>query len=227
MDLMLRLILIGRPGSGKGVQGRRLLEELRKMGYNVTSIITSKLLAEEAKKDTVEARIIKKCMREGILVPDEIVEGLIAKEIMRANGKFILDGFPRTIEQAKWLDEFLKEKSWSISAAIYFEVDELTSLRRLMGRLECSNEGCRRIYNIFFNPPPDIRRCSCGALLRQREDDRYGKIVKRLDEFNEKTLKIVEFYEKKGILMRVDASKSIEEITNKVLEYLLSIPRSA
>lgn len=215
---MLRLVLLGRPGAGKGTQAALVSEE-----FKIPRLTMSDLLKEEVKRGSSLGKIIEDRMNRGVLVPDEIVYRVLETNISRLlDIGFLLDGFPRNLRQAEWLDKFLNYKGKPLSAVIYLDVDELTVLRRIMGRLVC--EKCGRAYNVFYNPPPDIRTCECGGRLYQRKDDCYDKIIKRLNVFNEETMPLIGYYREKGILIRIDASKSVEEVKNDVLSVVRSLP---
>ncbi len=221
MDLsgyfMLRLVLLGRPGAGKGTQSEFISES-----FNTPKLVMSGLLKEEVNEGSSLGEIIRSYMEEGKLVPDKIVYQVLQKNIMEVVGKgFILDGFPRNLKQAEWLDNFLKSNEIELSAAIYFDVDELTVLRRIMGRLIC--ESCGRAYNIFYDPPLDIRKCECGGKLYQRKDDCYEKILRRLNIFNEETLSLVEYYKRKGLLLSIDASKDIKTVKEETFSTISAL----
>ncbi len=214
---MLRLVLLGRPGAGKGTQGIFISER-----FNVPRLVMSSLLKEEANAGSNLGETIRSYMEEGKLVPDEIVYQVLQKRIMEVVDKgFILDGFPRNLKQAEWLDNFLRSNRIELSAVIYFDVDELTVLRRIMGRLVC--ESCGRTYNIFYDPPPDIRRCECGGNLYQRKDDCYDKILRRLNVFNEETMPLVDYYKRKGLLLAIDANKGIDAVKEEAYSIVSSL----
>ena len=215
---MLRLVLLGRPGAGKGTQGVYISKK-----FGVPRLVMSDLLREEVHKGTELGREIKRYMVEGKLVPDEIVYQVLQKRLIEVKEGFILDGFPRNLNQAEWLDKFTQENNAELTAVLYFDVDEIAVLRRIMGRLLCKK--CGRSYNIFYDPPPDVRRCECGGTLYQREDDHYEKILRRLDVFNEETKPLVEYYAKKNLLVTIDANKGIEAVKDDVSSVLDSLLR--
>lgn len=211
----MRLVLLGKPGAGKGTQGEFLSKEL-----GIPRIVMSDLLKREVDSGSELGSIIKGYMSEGKLVPDEIVYTVLERGIERLKD-FILDGFPRNLEQAEWLDSFLSSRNMELDAVIYFDVSDLIVLRRMMGRLVC--ERCGRTYNIFYDPPEDIRKCSCGGRLYQRVDDCYDKILRRLDVFREETEPLLEYYRRKGKLISIDASRSIEDVREEALSILKSL----
>ncbi len=206
----MKIVLLGRPGAGKGTQGKRISET-----FNVPLLVMREILEAEIERGGDLGERIRGYMLEGKLVPDEIIFEVLRRELS-SRDSFILDGFPRTIRQAEWLDKVLSSDG-GLTAALYLEVDEINVLRRIMGRLRC--KWCGRYYNVFFDPPEDIRRCECGGPLYQREDDRYEVIKKRLDVFNEETAPIIEYYERQGKLVRVDANENdIDAVWRRVKE---------
>ncbi|MCS7102736.1 MAG: nucleoside monophosphate kinase, partial [Candidatus Korarchaeum sp.] len=146
---LLRVVLLGKPGSGKGTQGESLAKVLE-----VPKIVMSDLLKEEVRSGSDLGGLIRSYMDEGKLVPDEVVYMVLEKGLVRASGGFILDGFPRNLKQAEWLDNFLSSRGLELDAVIYFDVSDLTVLRRMMGRLVC--DSCGRTYNVFYDPPEDV-----------------------------------------------------------------------
>ncbi|MEM3869938.1 MAG: nucleoside monophosphate kinase [Candidatus Korarchaeum sp.] len=208
--LRLRIVLLGKPGSGKGTQGEYLAKALE-----IPRIVMSDLLKEEVRSGSDLGNLIRSHMDEGRLVPDEVVYMVLEKGLANALRGFILDGFPRNLRQAEWLDDFLSSRGLELDAVIHFDVSDLTVLRRMMGRLVC--EKCGRTYNIFYDPPEDIRRCDCGGRLYQRNDDCYEKILKRLDVFREETEPLLDYYRARDKLVMIDASKDIEEVRKDAL----------
>ncbi len=214
---MLRLVLLGRPGAGKGTQGAFISEK-----FGIPRLVMSDLLKEEVRSGSLLGEEIRSHMERGLLVPDDIVYRVLERKLSEVmDTGFVLDGFPRNLEQARWLDNFLRSKGRPLSAVLFFDVDELTVLRRMMGRLIC--ERCGRSYNVFYDPPPDARRCECGGSLYQREDDCYDKILRRLDVFNEETSPLIDYYSERGILIRIDASKDLEGVRREVSSVVSSL----
>ncbi|RDD53570.1 MAG: adenylate kinase [Candidatus Korarchaeota archaeon NZ13-K] len=209
----MRIVLLGKPGAGKGTQGEFLAEAL-----GIPRIVMSDLLKEEIRSGSELGKLIKGYMDEGRLVPDDVVYRVLERRLSQVPGGFILDGFPRNLKQAEWLDSFLASRGLELDAVLYFDVSDLTVLRRMMGRLVC--ERCGRTYNIFYDPPEDIRRCDCGGRLYQRSDDCYEKILKRLDVFREETEPLLEYYRRRGKLVSVDASSDIGTVRSEALRRL-------
>lgn len=208
----MRIVLLGKPGAGKGTQGESLAEAL-----NVPRIVMSDLLKEEVRSGSELGSLIRSFMNEGRLVPDEVVYRVLERGLARVEG-FILDGFPRNLKQAEWLDSFLSSRGLELDAVLYFDVSDLTVLRRMMGRLVC--ERCGRTYNVFYDPPEDVRRCGCGGRLYQRSDDCYEKIIRRLEVFREETEPLLDYYRERGKLIPIDASSDIEEVRRRALAAL-------
>lgn len=209
----MRVVLLGKPGAGKGTQG-----ELLSKALGIPRIVMSDLLKLEANSGSELGSLIRSYMDEGRLVPDEVVFSVLEKNLSSANEGFILDGFPRNVKQAEWLDEFLRSKGLELDAVIYFDVSDLIVLRRMMGRLVCGK--CGRTYNIFYDPPNDVRKCDCGGDLYQRKDDCYEKIIRRLDVFREETEPLLEYYRKRGKLFSLDASRDVDSIKGEALRTL-------
>ncbi len=213
----MRIVLLGKPGAGKGTQGEFLSKELK-----IPRIVMSDLLKREVESGSELGMLIKGYMSEGKLVPDEVVYKVLERGIGGLRD-FILDGFPRNLKQAEWLDSFLSSRNMELDAVLYFDVSDLIVLRRMMGRLVC--ERCGKTYNIFYDPPEDIRKCSCGGRLYQRVDDCYDKILRRLDVFREETEPLLEYYKKRGKLVSIDASGGIEDVREEMISILKSLER--
>ncbi len=199
------LVFLGPPGAGKGTQAKRLAQELGLM-----HISTGDILREAVKKGTPLGKKAKEYMDKGELVPDDLIVALI-EEVMPPEGGVIFDGFPRTIAQAEALDEMLSKKGMGIDAVVLFDVPDEVVVERLSGRRVCPS--CGAVYHIKFNPPENDEVCDrCGAKLIQRDDDREEVVRNRLEVYRRQTEPLIEYYERKGILIRLDASKEIEEV---------------
>ncbi|EDP74974.1 adenylate kinase [Hydrogenivirga sp. 128-5-R1-1] len=199
------LVFLGPPGAGKGTQAKRLAQELGLM-----HISTGDILREAVKKGTPLGKKAKEYMDKGELVPDDLIVALI-EEVMPPEGGVIFDGFPRTIAQAEALDEMLSKKGMGIDAVVLFDVPDEVVVERLSGRRVCPS--CGAVYHIKFNPPENDEVCDrCGTKLIQRDDDREEVVRNRLEVYRRQTEPLIEYYERKGILIRLDASKEIEEV---------------
>ena len=211
---MINVIFLGPPGGGKGTQAQLLVKE-----FGIPQISTGDILRDAVKRGTELGKLAKKYMDEGKLVPDEVVIGIIKERLSQDDTKkgFILDGFPRTVPQAEALDKLLEEMGRKLTAVVLIDVPKEELLRRLTGRRTCSK--CGRMYHIEFSPPKKEGVCDeCGGELYQRDDDKEETILKRLEVYESQTLPLVDYYEKKGILKRVNGVGKIEEIYLKVKE---------
>lgn len=207
------VVFLGPPGSGKGTQAKKLSQEL-----GLIHISTGDLLREAVRKQTELGMKAKEYMDRGELVPDELMIALI-EEVMPAEGGFILDGFPRTIAQAIALEEMLSRYGREVNKVVFFDLSEEVVVDRLSGRLVCPQ--CGAVYHIRYNPPKEEGVCNlCGSKLVQREDDKEEVVRKRYRVYVEQTRPLVEFYLQRNKLIRLDATKDIEEVNRTLLEVL-------
>ncbi len=191
----LKIILIGPPGAGKGTYARYFSKK-----YCIPHISTGDIFREEVAKGTELGKKIKEILDRGELVPDEIVIEIVKKRLQQPDTRngFILDGFPRTIVQAKALDEIT-----NIDAAIHIYITMEEAVRRLSNRYICPK--CGRVYNLLFNPPKNDLRCDDdGTPLIRRSDDEPEVIRKRYKIYYETFQPIIEYYKRKGILIEID-----------------------
>ena len=217
------LILLGAPGAGKGTQAKVIVEQ-----YGVPQISTGDLLREHVARGTELGKQAKAIIESGNLVPDELVCGIVAERLSRPDCKrgFILDGFPRTVGQAKWLDNWLTtqlfEKTGLKECApvvINIAVGYNLLLKRLTGRRSCPT--CGRIYNVYFSPPRVDEQCDVdGTKLITRPDDREEVISERLKEYERNTLPLIEYYRSQGQLVEIDGSRSVHEISAEALKLI-------
>jgi adenylate kinase len=208
----LNLILLGPPGSGKGTQGERLAEDFRLPYY-----ATGDILRAAVREETEIGREAKQYMDRGDLVPDGVIIGVISGRVEgeEANDGFILDGFPRTTGQAEALDEEMQRLGRDLSAAILIDVPEDEIVRRLGGRRTCEAEG--HIFHVDFDPPKEEGVCDiCGGKLVVRDDDKPEVIRHRLEQYREKTAPLIDYYERRGILKRVNGAQSPDEVSEKI-----------
>jgi adenylate kinase len=206
----VRVILMGPQGAGKGTQAAKLEEET-----GATHIETGNLVRSEIKQETELGQKIKEYSDKGELVPDEIIIDM-TKPYLDENDSWILDGFPRNQEQAKALDEALDEIGEKIDRVIVLEADDDELVKRLSGRRQ--SEATGEIYHVEHNPPPDEGSDEDAGPFVQRDDDTEEAIRTRLDTYHEQTEPLKDYYEEQGILVTVDASKDIDEVTKDVLE---------
>ena len=206
----MRVIIMGPQGAGKGTQAAKLEEEL-----GATHIETGDLVREEINQGTDLGQQIKEYSDQGMMVPDEIIIDM-TKPYLDENDSWILDGFPRNQEQAKALDEALDEIGEKIDMVIVLEADDDELVKRLSGRRQ--SEATGEIYHVEHNPPPDEGSDEDSGPFVQRDDDTEEAIRTRLDTYHEQTEPLKAYYEEQGILVTVDASKDIDEVTKDVLE---------
>lgn len=193
------LIFIGAPGAGKGTFSALLLQE-----YPLAHISTGDILRDEIKRDTELGRQAAGLMKEGKLVPDDVVAGMVRNRLQMPDCDygFILDGFPRTIKQAELLDEALKDLGKKLDAVVYFQVDDDIILQRLTARISCKK--CGEIYNKLFMPPKEEGICDkCGGELFQRPDDSLETAQERLKVFYANTQPLIDFYGDRGLIVPV------------------------
>jgi adenylate kinase len=202
-----KIVLLGPPGSGKGTQGERLGSEL---GY--TRLSTGDMLREAVRKGTPLGIKAKGYMDSGGLVPNDLIIGLMKEKISEVEGGVILDGFPRTVEQA---DALAKEVD--VDLAINLDVEDEELVQRLTNRRSCPK--CNAVYHLVSNPPAKEDVCDkCGSELYQRGDDKAETVQNRLRVYRENTFPLIAYYEKKGKLVTIMGEGTIDEIFAKVKE---------
>lgn len=208
----MNLILFGPPGAGKGTQGEIICEAL-----GIPTISTGAMIRAAIKDGTELGKQASEIIKSGALVPDEIVVGIVKDRLAQsdcANG-FILDGFPRTIPQAKALDQL----GVKIDCVLSLEVSDDTIVERMSGRRSCPS--CGATYHIVYNPTKDGKTCDhCSAELTMRADDKPETVLNRLQVYHSETEPLKEFYSNKGILKSVVGQDSVEETTRLVKEAL-------
>ena len=215
----LNLVLLGPPGSGKGTQGERLNEDLRLPYY-----ATGDILRAAVKDETELGRTAKGYMDAGDLVPDEVIVGVIAERIdsEEARDGFLLDGFPRTMPQAEALDAKLKELERAVTAVLLIDVSDDEVVRRLGGRRTCAENG--HVFHVEFNPPSQEGICDLdGSELIVRDDDEPEVIRKRLETYHAKTEPLVDYYDQRSVLRRLDGTVPPDEVAEEVRRTLATM----
>jgi adenylate kinase len=208
----MRLILLGAPGSGKGTQAKFLTEK-----YGIPQISTGDLLRAAVTAQTPLGRQAKAVMDAGQLVPNDIVMSMIRERTMRpdAENGFILDGFPRNLDQAEALDKLLLKLGKPIDAVLKLEVDFDLLMQRMVGRMTCI--ACGALFNTFTNPPAIDGQCDlCGGSLHHRTDDNEETIDRRLRIYETLTQPLASFYQEQGKLHIIDGLGNIEEIRKRI-----------
>ena len=213
----MRIVLLGAPGSGKGTQAKKLMVD-----KNIPHISTGDMLREAVAAGTRFGQQAKGIIDAGNLVSDDIVLGIISERLARADAQdgFILDGFPRTEQQALDLTELLDQLGTPLDAAVLMDVDFDILLKRLTGRRTCSVTG--KLLNVYFSSREELDECAnAGGELVHREDDNEETISNRLDVYRTRTEPLVEFYRKRDQLKTVDADGSIDDVYTRLVETLL------
>ncbi|SCS74220.1 adenylate kinase [Staphylococcus caeli] len=212
----MNIILMGLPGAGKGTQASEIVKK-----FPIPHISTGDMFRKAIKDETDLGKEAKSYMDRGELVPDEVTVGIVKDRISEDDAKkgFLLDGFPRTIEQAEALNNIMQELDRKIDAVINIEVPEEELMNRLTGRRIC--EKCGTTYHLVFNPPKVDGICDLdGGKLYQREDDNPETVANRLNVNVKQSKPILEFYDTKDVLINIDGSRDIKVVTKDVIDIL-------
>jgi adenylate kinase len=215
----LNLILLGPPGAGKGTQGTRLKDDFR-----LPYIVTGDMLRAAVSEGTELGTKAKEYMDAGDLVPDEVIVGVIAEALDSAAARdgFLLDGFPRTTPQAEALDAKLEELGRALSAVLLIDVSDEEVVRRLGGRRTCVENG--HVFHVDFNPPKQEGVCDIdGSELVTRDDDKPDVIRKRLETYHEKTEPLVDYYDRRSVLRRIDGELAPNEVGEEIRRTLATM----
>ena len=212
----LNIILIGPPGAGKGTQASLIANK-----YNIPSVSSGDLFREHRKLGTELGLIAEKYMNSGELVPDQVTINMVMNWLDQNDGDnsgFLLDGFPRTVDQATALEKALGDKN-SVGPSIYINVDQDELIVRLTGRMVCMD--CQLSFHIHSNPPINEDKCDkCLRPLTQREDDNFDAVQARLDAYKHNTEPLVDYYSKKNVLIEIDGNKTINQVSSDIIESL-------
>jgi adenylate kinase len=208
----LNLILFGPPGAGKGTQAERLQSD-----FQLPYIATGDILRENVREGTELGSKAEQYMNAGDLVPDDLIIAMVTERFQEDDARdgFILDGFPRTIEQAEALDRQLSELGRRITAVVLLDVSDDEVVRRLSGRRVCVKAGHN--YHVEFDPPKRDEACDQdGSRLIQREDDKPEVIEHRLVTYHEKTKPVIGYYEERGLLKRIDGTRDPTDVHDHI-----------
>ena len=212
----MKIIMLGAPGAGKGTQAKRIAKK-----YNIPHISTGDIFRANIKEGTELGKKAKEYMDKGELVPDDITIGMLLDRIHKADCKdgFVLDGFPRTIPQAKSLTEALSKLNESIDYAINIDVPDESIITRMGGRRACLS--CGSTYHIKYSAPKKENICdNCGSELVIRDDDKPETVKKRLEIYHDQTQPLIDYYDSEKILASVDGTKDMEEVFLDIIAVL-------
>jgi len=207
---------MGPPGAGKGTQAEALVKELA-----ITHISTGDMFRDAIKEGTTMGKKAKEYMDRGELVPDEVVVGMVKDRLAQSDCAkgFLLDGFPRTLPQAKALDETLQDLGLELDGVINIDVPRERLMARLTGRRICRN--CGVSYHILFNQPEVAGKCNaCGGELYQRSDDNEEAVANRLDVYRAQTQPLIDYYQGKRLLKNINGDQDIKKVLADVLANL-------
>ena len=210
----MRIVLLGPPGAGKGTQAKTLSEKL-----GLPHVSTGDLLRQNVKDKTALGREAKDYMERGLLVPDELVAKMLMQRMDNPDVKkgFILDGYPRNLNQAQMLDDVLKERNLNINMVVYLDTSDPVIIQRLGGRLVCSS--CGANFHIRNMPPKKAGVCDkCGGRLYQRTDDKEETVKKRLEVYKKEVSSLIRYYEAEQKLYRLAADEDAQIVLDKIIE---------
>ena len=204
----MKIIMLGAPGAGKGTQAKKIADK-----YSIPHISTGDIFRANIKNGTELGKKAKTYMDQGLLVPDELVVDLVVDRVGQDDAKngYVLDGFPRTIPQAKALDEALAKLGDKVDYAINVEVPDENIINRMSGRRACVS--CGATYHLVHIPPKTEGICdTCGAELILRDDDKPETVKKRLDVYHDQTQPLIDYYTNSGILKEVDGTQDMADV---------------
>jgi adenylate kinase len=209
----VRLLIMGTPGAGKGTQAKLLATR-----FGACHISTGDMLREAVRSASPLGREARRAMDEGRLVPDDVVVGLVEERLgsRECENGFLLDGFPRTLTQARSLDALLARRRQPLDAVVLIAVPHEQAVERLSGRRVC--ERCGTMYHLAFDPPADPTRCTrCAGPLLQREDDREETIRHRMDVYARETAPVLDHYRAAGLFREIDGTGEPEDVFRRVV----------
>ena len=209
-----RLIILGRQGAGKGTQARLLAQELK-----LPHVASGDLFRDAFRAETPLGLKAQEYIRRGELVPDEVTIGMVAERLARSDCAegVMLDGFPRTVEQAEALGRILAQRGACVAVVAYIRVCTETLLLRIAGRSTCMS--CQAVYHVLYNPSRRPGKCdACGGELYQRPDDMPSAHRKRIQVYLNQTAPLIEYYQERHTVATVDGEQGIEEVQRQLLE---------
>ena len=212
----MRLVLVGPPGAGKGTQAQFIAAH-----FAIPKISTGDIFRTNVSQSTELGLAAKKYMEAGDLVPDDVTNAMVGDRLAEddTSDGFLLDGFPRNVPQAETLDVMLSALSTKLDVVLELVVDDEEVIRRLSGRRTCRT--CGHIWHVDFDPPSRDGICDhCGGDLFQRDDDRPETVRHRLEVYQQQTAPLVAFYADRGVLIGIDATGPVEDVTDRAIEAL-------
>ncbi len=210
----MNIVLLGPPGCGKGTQAAVIRER-----YGVTHLSTGEVFREEIKKASELGKKVQSYVSGGKLVPDGLVVDVVTAKLSQLNGGVLLDGFPRTVEQARALDAYMTRAGKKIDVVVFLNLKDDEVVKRLSARRNCAQ--CGELYNTSTKPSKAGDKCEkCGGPIVQRDDDKPDTIKKRLMVFDDLTKPLVAYYKSTGVFFEVDAADSPEEVSESVLKVI-------
>lgn len=209
----MHILLMGPPGAGKGTQAAKLVEK-----FSIPHISTGDMFRAAVQEGTTLGKQAKECMDAGQLVPDSVTIGIVKERLAKpdcAQG-FILDGFPRTLEQADALDRTLNELGIKLDRVVNITAPDDELIRRMTGRRIC--KACGATWHVAFHPPQEANTCDkCNGTLFQRDDDKEETVVKRLSVYGAQTKPLIEYYQDKGLYTEINGLQDIDAVFDDVV----------
>ncbi len=216
------IVMLGAPGTGKGTVANLLKDKLK-----IPQVSTGDIFRKHIKEGTRLGKLVENYISNGNLVPDEVTNEIVESRLDDKDVEkgIILDGYPRTVNQAKELDKMLKKRNKKLNLVVNLTTPEEEIIERVVNRRVCSNQECKTVYNLVLDPPEKEGICNkCGHELVQRKDDNIETVKSRLDNYFKQTSPLIEYYEKQGNLYSTVVSKSInklgKDVAKDIIDYL-------